>query len=225
MSKLPKTIVFFCWPFPPLGGGGISRAVNFSKQLSSSQYKLIVVTGELNDVEKARHKSDTLRLKEIPESVKVVRLSTRNPEGFKAKLDKVLGERLSSYFKFLVFPLLHTHISSWSLFNFFRFRKILKEEQGDLFITTSPPHSQLFTGLLLKITTSSKWIADLRDPYTDGYQWSWPSPIHFKLARWLEKLCLSRADRVLVNTPAVERLYKQRNLVRPERMEVLTNGF
>jgi len=220
-----KTIVYFCWPFPPLGGGGISRAVNFSQQIAASEYRLIVVTGNLSQTELARHKVDESRLKELPENMEILRLETKDPSQLKEKLNKLLGERFFSYFKFLIFPLLHTHVTSWSFFNLLKFRSILVKEKPFLFITSSPPHSQLFVGFCLKLLTSSKWLADLRDPYSDGYQWSWPSYFHFKAARLLERLFLSQADQVLVNTPAVGRLYLKRKLVKPERLEVLGNGF
>ena len=43
-------------------------------------------------------------------------------------------------------------------------RKIIKKHHIDVIYTTSPPHSQLMTGVLLKKMTNFPWVADLRDP-------------------------------------------------------------
>ena len=79
--------------------------------------------------------------------------------------------------------------------------------------------------MLLRWSCGVHWIADLRDPYTDGYQWHWPSKFHWLLSRVWERIALRSCDKVIVNTPEVERLYLRRKLVRAENVRVITSGI
>ena len=48
-------------------------------------------------------------------------------------------------------------------------------------------------------------MADIRDPFTDGYMWRFPTKLHWYLARFYERKMLQYADKVIVNTPEVEK--------------------
>lgn len=222
---MSKKVLFISFPFPPIAGGGVSRSVNLLKFLPEHGVDPIVVTAGLSEEELARHSLDESRLSELSSDLEVIRIPTRDPAKLKSMLRGVLGERFYSYLNFLIFPLMHTHVTSWTFFNLLRVRSIVKERSIPIVYTTSPPHNQLFMGYFLKLTTSAKWVCDLRDPYTDGYQWHWPSKFHFGLARQLEKLFLKSADKIIANTPEVKRIYLKRGLAVEDKIEVITNGF
>ena len=57
----------------------------------------------------------------------------------------------------------------WNRFAFRAAVKVIREKKIEYVITTSPPHSTQLTGLKLKRDLNIKWIADLRDPWTDIY--------------------------------------------------------
>ncbi|RME54626.1 MAG: glycosyltransferase [Deltaproteobacteria bacterium] len=69
-------------------------------------------------------------------------------------------------------------------------------------------------------------MADLRDPFSFGYMWRWPSPLHHRAMQRLEGWALRGADRIIVNTPTAlatyRRLYSD---ISGERWWVLPNGF
>ena len=52
------------------------------------------------------------------------------------------------------------------------FAKIIEKENIDTLLTTSPPHSVQIIGLKLKKKFNLKWVADLRDPWTDIYYYN-----------------------------------------------------
>ena len=147
---MPKRVLFISYPFPPIAGGGVSRSVNLVSELPKNNIIPIVLTVKLSDRELGVHKLDESRMAEIDENLEIIRIPTRDPAGLKSSLRKILGQRFYSYLNFITFPLLHTHITSWTFFNLFKVRKIVKDKDIDIVYTTSPPHNQLFLGYFLK---------------------------------------------------------------------------
>jgi hypothetical protein len=77
----------------------------------------------------------------------------------------------------------------------------LKTEKFDAVVTSSPPHSTQLIGLELQKKYGLRWIADLRDPWTDIYYYK--DLNHTLLARKLdekyEKQVLLKADALTGN--------------------------
>ena len=224
-DKSQKKILFICYPFPPIAGGGVARSLNFVKHFENSQITPSVLTVQLSKEEEAKHKIDPKRLDEISEEVKIFRSKTRFPHKLTNFLESFLSVRLFSYTKFIFFPFLSSHRACWSLFSFFPAAKIIKNENISAIYTTAPPHSVMLLGLLLKLFLKKPWILDFRDPYSDGYQWHWPSKAHWMGARLFEKIAIKNCSQLIVNTPAVKRLYLKRNLKSEDKIEVITNGY
>jgi hypothetical protein len=67
-------------------------------------------------------------------------------------------------------------------------------------------------------------VADFRDPFTDGYQWDFPSKLHWYLARSIEKKILNTADHLVVNTPEVKKLMLSRDILNNDKITAITNG-
>ena len=66
----------------------------------------------------------------------------------------------------------------------------------DLIYTTAPPFSVHLSGLILRVLTGSRWVAEFRDPWTTN-PWK-PAELRSAFSDWLgrklEWLCLERAD-------------------------------
>jgi hypothetical protein len=77
----------------------------------------------------------------------------------------------------------------------------------------------------LQKKTGVKWIADLRDPFTDAYAWLFPSKIHWLFARKIEASLLSKADLLIVNTNEVKKLFLKRGIGTEDSIRVITNGY
>jgi glycosyltransferase involved in cell wall biosynthesis len=107
--------------------------------------------------------------------------------------------------------------------------RIVRREGVSLIHSTSPPNSvHLFAGLLAR-RARLPWVADFRDPWTDGprrrrsYENNRPREIIEQAAeRWV----IRHADRVVVSAaPLRDRFLKKYPFLDPERVHVLTNGF
>ena len=76
---------------------------------------------------------------------------------------------------------------------------LIRSEEIDLVITTSPPHSSQLIGMELKRRTGIQWIADFRDPWTDVFYYNELGHSFFSRAldRRYEKHVLQRADMLI----------------------------
>ena len=78
--------------------------------------------------------------------------------------------------------------------------RLIETEEIKHIITTSPPHSTQLIGLKLKKKYPGiKWIADLRDPWTDIYYYDsfYHTPVARKIDANYEKKVLENADRII----------------------------
>ncbi len=101
-------------------------------------------------------------------------------------------------------------------------------EKFDAVLTSSPPHSTQLIGLEIQKKHGLRWLADLRDPWTDIY---YTKDLHrTPPAAWLdaryERQVLTRADAVLVTSPETERLFRRKlpDLAKG-KIVVLPNGY
>lgn len=110
----------------------------------------------------------------------------------------------------------------WLPFALARARALARERRFDCVITTSPPQSAHVVGAALRLR-GIPWIADLRDGWTfDPPRPPWPTALQDGADRSLERLTLSRADRIVaVTAPIADDLAER---LRRE-VRVITNGF
>lgn len=107
-------------------------------------------------------------------------------------------------------------------------RLLAAGETFDAVLTSSPPHSTQLIGLELQKRHGLRWLADMRDPWTDIYYYK--DLHHTPLAAWLdaryERQVLSRADAVLVTSPETKRLFQAKLPALPAaKFHVLPNGY
>jgi glycosyltransferase involved in cell wall biosynthesis len=101
-------------------------------------------------------------------------------------------------------------------------------ETFDAVLTSSPPHSTQLIGLALQRRHGLRWLADMRDPWTDIYYYK--DLHHTPLATWLdtryERQVLTQADAVLVTSPETKRLFQAKLPTLPSaKFHVLPNGY
>ena len=101
----------------------------------------------------------------------------------------------------------------------------MDDKNISIIYTSSAPYSAMQLASMIKTRTGAKWIADIRDPFTDGYMWLWPSKIHWHIARYIERFLLRYSDKVIVNTPAVKKLYVEKGIIDRSNIVVLTSGY
>lgn len=88
--------------------------------------------------------------------------------------------------------------------------------------STLPVPTAHLVGLALKRRTGLPWLADFRDPWVEA---SLP-PLRRRFEARLERAVVTRADRVICNTPAMRRAFLAAYpAIDPGKFVVITNGY
>jgi glycosyltransferase involved in cell wall biosynthesis len=232
-------IITYYWP--PSGGAGVQRWLKFSKYLPEFGWEPIILTV---DPEYAAYpqKDDGL-LNEISPDLEIVYTKTSN--GIFSLYKKLTGGKEVPYGGFAneanpgliqkFFRLIRGNFFlpdariGWNRFALKAALKIIKEQEIDLVITTSPPHSTQLIGLKIKKKLNIKWIADLRDPWADIYYSGqmYQSTLARKINSCMEKQTLNRADRVIATCNSTRDMFRTKLSLSqaPEKIVTITNGF
>ena len=222
MLEQKKKVLFIAHHFPPLGGPGVYRATRFAQHLTEMGYDLHVLTVALQDIQSGSYPSDHSMEKALPPCLKITRVSIAYPTRLRDRLVRLRLMRIV-----------------WSLF-WFRWWEpsarwprhaigpaldIIDKEGIDLVWTSSGPFVATLLGRRLQRKRNVKWIADLRDPFTEAYFWVWPSKWHWYFSRWMEKRIWGKADRLVVTCPALRDEYVKRGITTPDKIAVINNGY
>ncbi|HAH26014.1 MAG TPA: hypothetical protein DCL77_20015 [Prolixibacteraceae bacterium] len=116
----------------------------------------------------------------------------------------------------------------WNKYAFKKASELIREFNIDTVVTTSPPHSTQLIGLKLKQTFNIKWVADLRDPWTDIYYYNQFK--HTALARAIdlryERKVVENADLIVTVSEDVKRIFAGKSsLPIASKTVVIPNGF
>lgn len=215
-------ILFIAYQFPPRGGPGVHRSLNFVKYLRNFGYEPIVLTVNEDDIKKAGYLYDESLLSEIPHGIRIIRTPSFEPT---ALIKFLMSIRLYRFVWFIFYRFFWEWSVPWSSKIYQTAKKIVLEENIKLVYTSSSPFSVFYLGAKLKNNLGVKWVADLRDPFTDAYAWQFPSKLHWLLMRKFERKYFTIPDKLIVNTPEVMELYLKRKITSPEKITCLTNGF
>ena len=205
-----------------MGGSGVNRSLQFAKFLPSYGYTPIVLTITEEDIAGEKNIFDYSLLKELPAEIQIVRCPTLEPRTFKKQMMRF---RIYRFFWFFFFPLFWETSALWSRSAFRSAKKIIKENDIDIIYTSSGPFSSILLGWRIKRQLNVKWVADLRDPYSDGYMWQWPSKLHWFFCRLLEKYFLNKPDVLVVTTPEMKKRFHNRGVALKNEIVVINNGY
>jgi len=228
-------IVTYYWP--PSGGAGVQRWLKFSKYLPEFGWEPVILTV---DPEYAAYPvTDNSLADELPLSVKVHRTpaidyfgiykkdKTKIPSaGFANNVDNTFKGKILRFVRGNFF--IPDPRRGWNQFAFRKACEIIETEGINHVITTSPPHSTQLIGLKIKKTYPGiKWIADLRDPWTDIYYYKlfYPTFISKRIDSVLEKSVLKKADRIITVGASLKTLFSLKVKGIENKTEVITNGY
>ncbi len=217
-----EKILVIAYQFPPRGGPGVHRSINLVKYLREFGYEPVVLTVSAEDVKAGGHQFDQTLCDLIPEGIHIERTPSYEPVRLIRLLTKL---RLFRIAWFLFYPLFWEWSARWSKKVFPVAESLIRKHNIRLVYTSSGPFSVMGLGKKLKEKTGVKWVVDLRDPYTDAYAWDFPSKFHWLGRRRFERKTFSAADRLIVNTPEVLRLYIERGLTTVNKSVCITNGY
>jgi glycosyltransferase involved in cell wall biosynthesis len=178
-------------------------------------------------------------LDEIPQGIELHKTEAKSPFGLYAKIRKrevpkvgFSGEKKAGLIeKFMRFIRGNFFIPDarigWNRFAIEKARELIKINNIDCVITTSPPHSSQLIGLALKNEFNIKWIADLRDPWTEIYynKELYRTTFAKKKDYRLEQLCLQKADKIVVVSPDIQRRFGAGRTEILDKISVIPNGF
>ncbi len=105
---------------------------------------------------------------------------------------------------------------------------LIEEEKIDTFIISTPPHSSQLIGLKLKKRYPHlKWIADLRDPWTDIYYYK--DLLHTNWAKKIdlnyEREVIEQADAILVVSNGIKEMFTDKYKNIETKTHAIPNGF
>lgn len=82
---------------------------------------------------------------------------------------------------------------------------LIKEEEPQAILTTTPPHLLQLLGLMLKRKTRLYWIADFRDSWVDNFLFQGQSRLRRWIDEWIESRVVKDADAVMVVTDHIRK--------------------
>jgi glycosyltransferase involved in cell wall biosynthesis len=213
--------------------------LKFAKFLSQNNFEVFVLTV---DPEKASYPVTDLTLsKEISNDLKVFHsdsfeplnilglfMSKKNiPYGGFANTKESFSQKALRFIRGNFF--IPDARIGWVNKAFKKASEIIAKYNIDCILISSPPHSSQLIGLKLKKKNPEiKWIADLRDPWTDIYYYN--DLLHTLPAKKLdssyEKKVLINSDAVLVVSPSIKRTFLTKsNEIVQEKIHVIPNGY
>ncbi len=235
-----EKVLILTYYWPPSGGPGVQRWLKFAKHLPAMGYEPVVITV---DPQQATYPlTDREMEKELLKGIKVYRTDTREPyalykkllrkkqvpfSGFTNEENNGLISKLSRFIRGNLF--IPDARKGWNPFAIAQASKLIREYNIRILITTSPPHSTQLAGLELKKRFPHiRWIADLRDPWTDIFYYK--KMLHLTMTKRkdlkLEKLVLNNADLVITVSEPIRKLFAEK-IEDPQKHPpvVLHNGF
>ncbi len=235
-----KKVLILTYYWPPSGGPGVQRWLKFVKYLPEQGYEPIIITV---DPAKATYPvTDETLVNEVPKELEVIRTSTREPYGL---YKKISGKKQVPYSGFTnesskgFFSKISRFIRGnlfvpdarigWNSFAVEKAAEIIKKHKIEVLITTSPPHSTQLAGLeLKKMFPEIRWIADMRDPWTDIFYYN--KMLHLphvkKKDQKLEKSVLKSADAIVTVSDYISRIFSEKpGADCKDKVHVITNGY
>lgn len=115
---------------------------------------------------------------------------------------ETLGARLKRYAVSL-FVLLPDEKKNWSIRAAFKAVRLIRRHRIDWVLTSGPPFSGHLVGLVAKLLTRAKWVADFRDPWIEMLPERYPYT-RSRFSDWLEgcmeRAVMTAADKVIATT-------------------------
>jgi len=237
MRSRPAKVLIITYYWPPSGGAGVQRWLKFTKYLPSSGWFPLILT--VKPEYAAYPFKDASLYGEIPLDVEVHRTKALNyfalynrdqskipHSGFASGTDKGLKGRASRFIRGNLF--IPDPRRGWNRYAYNKACELIKSENITHIVTTSPPHSTQLIGLRLKRRFHHiKWVADMRDPWTDIYYYDMfrPSLPARMIDRQMEKNVLSRADAVITVGQTLASILAAKAEGIENKIHVLPNGF
>jgi glycosyltransferase involved in cell wall biosynthesis len=233
MSNRKILIITYYWP--PSGGVGVQRWLNYALELKKLGWEPIIFTPE-NPQFEIKDESQLDKVKDLRviktkiwEPFNIFHKLTGNKNRKNVQQGLVMEKTKKSLKDQLIVwtrgnMIIPDPRKFWVKSSVDFLKKFIQEEEIKTVITTGPPHSMHLIGLGLKRKLAIHWIADFRDPWS---QWDVLDKLKVNVFarrkhRSLEKKVLKKADRVLTVSHHLQTSLSE--LGGEERVALLYNG-
>lgn len=248
-----KKVLIVAYMFPPIGGIGVVRPVQFAKYLPDFGWEPVILTVAQTD----EYMVDASLLQELPATLQIHRSRSWEPlnaarikraasrieatptvQSSPAKTNgapvneeaqpSTLRQRMQRLLKTLYFAMrIPDDKLGWYPFAVRLGKQILREQPIDLIFATAPPYTNFLVGKALKQASSKPLVLDYRDEWTTMRYRDFPTtPITQAINRRLERSAVANADAVVTAIePFADNLRAAGLLTETTPLVNLMNGF
>lgn len=234
-----KKILIITYYWPPSGGAGVQRWLKFAKYLPEFGWQPIILT--VDPLYASYPQRDESLVAEIDSTCKVYttksfelynlyKFLTGRKEvpygGFANESKEGLLQQISKLIRGNF--LLPDPRKGWNRYALKKASELIRQLDIDTVVTTSPPHSTQLIGLKLKQRFNIKWVADLRDPWTDIYYYNQfkHTALSRTIDRGYERQVVEKADLIVTVSEDVKRIFASKSTKHiADKMAVIPNGF
>lgn len=235
-----KKVLIIAYLFPPIGGGGVQRALKMAKYLQRFGVEASVLT-----VDHGNHVSlDSSLLEEIPKEVIIYRarewklprpkvanhaketneVATAN-NGAKLDSKEKLFKRIKPGLKLLKEAVL---IPDDQILWYRQAVKlgieVVRKQKIDVVFSTSGPYTNHLVAKAIKQKTNVAWIADFRDPWTQNMhrlELKW----RCRIEEHMERKVIEQADMLMTVTNSFAKNFQEKYQDKIKKLRVIHNGF
>jgi len=249
-----KKVLIITYHFPPDAAVGAIRPAKFAKYLPEFGWQPFILTVK----DKYYDKKDESKVADLDNKLKIIRTyKLANVRDIYLKLKKNLAKIRGGKKKYLKDMLSYQVVSQsenngkgfrstirriiFSLFAWLPDDKlgwvplavmnglrIIKKENVNMILTTSPPHSVHLVGLFLKAMTGIKWSADFRDPWMIDFKKRKfvRTKLSDKIETYMEKKVVEKSDLIIsTNERATDKFISYYPDIDTDKFITISNGF
>lgn len=233
-------LLYISYYWPPSGGPGVQRGLKFAKYLPEFGVQTSVLT--VDEKQASYPVLDPTFEQEVPAGLEVYRTATSEPFEYYKKLSgkkeipfggfanqKTKDTFLDKMFKFVRGNLFIPDARvGWNKHALKKAEELLRQNNINAVLTSSPPHSTQLIGLDLKKKYKLPWVADLRDPWTNihYYDQLYHTPLAKQIDKRYELKVLEQADAIVVTSEDTKRLFLNKPVaIDPNKICVIPNGY
>jgi hypothetical protein len=215
-SAEPRHALVIAFHFPPCqGSSGLQRPLSLLKHLPKNGWTPVVLSAH----PRTYAKLDPRLLTQVSASVPVIRAMAFDT-----------AQHLSIQGRYLAWMAYPDRWVSWLLGAIPSGLRLIRRYRPKVIWSTYPIATAHLIGFLLHKLTRLPWIADFRDPMTEGELGSADQhptdPVTWKIRRWLERLIVLNCTRLVFVAPGALSMYQKRYPEVPvSRWMLISNGY
>jgi glycosyltransferase involved in cell wall biosynthesis len=217
-----RSLAFLSYFYPPLGGGGTPRSAKFSNYLPDHGWRPVVFTGPVSQSDGAMEfvRDESYREEIKRGSAIVVRVD--DTPGTIAGLVKRLP--CQPFLWAALYPWMWEPQLGWANRVAKSIVELDREHHFEAVYASCAPFASLVAGNKAARALGVPFIADMRDLWTQESHLFFPTGLHYRWARRLERKSLRSATAVIANTPGAAKVFRS-FIGADEKVSCIPNGF